>query len=152
MASISPITLDTMMKNAVHNWTGTTGPKPKYTFRGEKLPPWLTRNAKGQLAGLFPSAPQAVANAIDSRAFGSSRSKNCYEGMWRRYNFIHALPQIIEGLEDSGLGGHAYTDELRRVLFFADMWVADQPDILWTGAEGGTYQMSVNGFEINEIQ
>lgn len=150
MASISPITLDSKLKNAVHSWTGSTG--NGYDFRGEALPAWLTRDKKGKLAGLFPSAPANVAAAIDSRAFGTSRSKNCKEGTWRRYELLHALPEIIETLENAGFGNHAYTNELRKALYFAEMWVADEPEIIWTGASGGYYQLSVNGFEVDEAQ
>lgn len=149
MPSISPITLDTRIKNGVHSWW-----KAGYDWRGETdRPAWLTADSSGKkLKGLFPSAPANIAAAIDSRAFGSVRSRGCYEGNWKRYSLLHALPEIIEGLEDAGLGNHAYTEELRKALYYADMWVADHPEITWTGASGGYYKLSVNGFVLDLVQ
>lgn len=147
---ISTISLDMRMKNGVHNWTSTKG--TKYTFRGEPLPAWMTRDSKGVLAGLFPNAPTNIAAAIDRRAFGSSYSNGCYDGLWRRYEFLHALPDIIEGLEVAGLGDHPYTEELRKVLFFVDMWIADEPEITYFSKANGYYRLNVNGYVLSEAQ
>lgn len=150
---ISHISVDTKIRNAVANWTNPDF--FSYDFNNEPRPDWLIRDkVKGgtRVRARFPACPPALATKIDNRAFGSQISRACKEGKSNRVMLAESLPGIIQALEEAGYGEHEYTDQLRQVQYFAQMWLTDEPEIEWEKEAGGEFKFTYYGTVLYDLK